>query len=143
MAYSATYDPADMDSPKLYKDGRRIWTIEITQAEVNPAVAAQHEWSLEVPNIITILEHIVEVTDDNSGAVTEVAPELGVASEWTADTSDQRLAWDWGVDTPGLYAASFEQRTISVPGGSLYGRAVPDAAGGTIKTTITFVEGVA
>jgi len=83
----------------------------------------------------------VYVTDDNGGAVTGVTPELGVASGWTSDTLDHRLTLT--PSPAAIYASSYERPAFSVPGGTLYGRPVPNTAGGTMKTRISFVEGAA
>ena len=138
MAYSITLDPLTTGSWTMI-DRHKYLTVEITQAAVDPAVTAEHEWSLDVPPYVTVLEHRVVVTDDAGGAVTSITPELGLASAWVTDDANHLLTLTPAV--AGLVATSFEQPAFAVSGGTLYGRAVPDAAGGTIKTRITLREG--
>lgn len=139
MAYSVTYTPTDKTADWTLVQGRKYFTVEIEQAEVDPAVDAEHEWSLDVPEYIEILEYSVEVTNDAGGTVTGVTPELGVATGWTSDTLNHRVTLT--PSPASTYAASYERPAFSVPGGTLYGRPVPNTSGGTIKTRITFAEG--
>ncbi len=139
MAYSATYSPANKTTTSWLIGGRRYFEVTITQVEVDPSDPDEHEWSLNVPPFIEVLAYQVEVTDDNSGAVTGVTPQLGVAAGWTADTADHRLTLT--PDPAALYAASYEQPVLPVTGGVLYGRPVPNIAGGTMVTRIVFAEG--
>lgn len=138
MAYSITLDPLTTGDWTMI-DRHKYITVTITQVAVDPAVLAEHEWSLEVPPYVTVMEQRVVVTDDAGGAVTSITPELGLASGWATDDENHLLTLTPAV--AGLRAASFEQPAFAVPNGTLYGRAVPDVAGGTIKTTITLREG--
>lgn len=139
MAYSETKSPTNYDLAWTLIDGKRYWTVLITQVEVDPAAAATHEWEIEVPSYATILEQRVVVTDDAGGTVTSITPQLGLAEGWTEDDEDHLLTLT--PSPAGLAAISYEQPTFACPNNVLRGRAVPDAAGGTIVTRITLREG--
>lgn len=140
MAYDVDYSPAQKASSWTHEGGRKFFEFTITQTEVDPATPAEHQWSVQVPKVFTVLRHTVEVTDDNGGAVTQVDPETGVADGFSADTVAQASQWDWGDDTPGLYADSRTELVVLCDG-TFYGRPVPDAAGGTIVTRLLIMEG--
>lgn len=141
MAYGVTYSPSQKAKTWTHEAGRKFYEVTITQTEVDPAVKAEHQWSIDLPKICTVLRHTVEVTDDAGGTVTQVAPELGVDDGWTADTVDQVSKWDWGTGTPGLFADSRTELVVS-SAGTLYGRAVPNVSGGTIVTRLLIMEGI-
>lgn len=119
---------------------RRVVCYDVTQVEVDTGAAATHEWEVETPGqLVELLEQRVVVTDDAGGTVTSITPQLGLAEGWTEHDEDHLLTLT--PDPAAIYAVSYEQPTFACPSNVLRGRAVPDAAGGTIVTRITLREG--
>jgi hypothetical protein len=127
MAYAAA-----KSGPHFFiqDDVRMIyWTI--TETEVGVA----SEFYVDVPEVCTMTLFEQELTD--AGSATQVDPDLGLASGWTAGTLDE-VAQN---TTPGTRIRTATDVRILATGKKLYVRSTPDATADEIVTRIVLRAG--
>lgn len=98
----------------------------------------------ELPQLCTMTELRIIVTDDNGGAVTRVDPQFFATDDDTPANMDNTVndlgSASW-VGTPGLNFEAGDTKRMALSGGQLYLHLQPDDAGGNIYLSCTVLEG--
>lgn len=127
MAYAAV-----KSGPHFFvSDGQRCTYWTITETEVGTS----SEFYIDVPEVFTVTLFEQELTD--AGSATQVDPDLGLASGWTAGTLDEVVQ----NTTPGTRIRTVTDVRVLATGKKLYVRSTPDATADEIVTRIVLRAG--